>query len=507
MPSSFFSYQRLGYQHAALLLALLFAALYPFFQYMFDVDAVGYISVTRHYAAGEWMDAINGYWSPLNSWLMVPFAKIGLPVVTCFKVANLFFGIGILYQTEQLLSHFSFAPKQKIGILITATIIVLYFAYFEIASDILFVWLFFIYTNWVLKRPLDTSLKANLGAGIIAAFVFFSKTYGFVFFIIHFSFLHLIWFPFIQKKGMHVKNYIAGILSFFLLVAPWVYLLWHKYHMLTFGYAGKLNLSWILVGGHPDFTSYFYDPAYKSATSIWVDPLYGQKEIYTPLQSKALILRECKVILYNIKIMFRDALGISFLWPVLLVGIWFKRKTNTTFYQLGWLMLLFPLVYLLVVMEERYMWPIWIPLLVAAAYLVSIFNKGKKYVWWLVFFSFCIGPVVKMIGQVGKDKAASGLANYIKTNNIQGPFTGVDVDEETHKAAFLTGNQYYALAHGYGSFEQLETQSRLKGIKVICVAYKNQDSVKAFTNTAFFKLHQPEVVQVDGMKMWLVKLR
>ena len=79
-----------GWKHAALLLLVLFAALFPLYQYIFDIDAIGYITVARHYAAGEWNHAINGYWSPLNSWLMVPLIKLGFSDLLCFKIANIF---------------------------------------------------------------------------------------------------------------------------------------------------------------------------------------------------------------------------------------------------------------------------------------------------------------------------------------------------------------------------------------------------------------------------------
>ena len=506
MPAYNFVYQRFGFKHAALLLAVLFAALYPFFQYVFDVDAVGYITVTQHYAAGAWKDAINGYWSPLNSWLMVPFVKIGLPPAICFKVANLCFGIGILYQTQKLLRAFSFTPKQKTGLLLTVTCMVLYYSFAELAADTLFIWMFLVYVNIVMKRNFNISVKANVCAGLMAAIVFFSKTYGLAFFLLHFSFIHFFWVPFVLKKGWHVKKFLLGMLAFALLVVPWICLLWYKYGFVTFGYAGKLNMSWMLMGGQPDYQPYFFEPAYNGALSKWVDPIYSQTNIYGPAQSKMLLLREIKVILYNIKIMVWDAFWISFFWPLILLGIWLKRKSHLPLQIVFWIILLFPIIYLLVVIEERYMWPISILMLMGGGYVLQRFFNNKKYAWLLLFMSFCIGPVIKLVQYINKDKAAHQLASYIQQNNIQGPFTSVDVDEEMHKAAFLTNNKYYAVAHQYGSFDKLETEARSKSIKVICVAYKNLDSATAFTQTAFFKTHQPELVAVDNMKMWLIRL-
>ncbi len=203
-----------GWKHAALLLLVLFAALFPLYQYIFDIDAIGYITVARHYAAGEWNRAVNGYWSPLNSWLIVPLLKLGFSDVLCFKIANVFFGVGVLHQTEKMLNRFLFSAKQKTGILLTVMVMALYYASVQLAADMLFVWLFLMYVNVVLKNDLDTNLRSNVKAGLIAAIAFFAKTYGGVFFILHFSFIHFVWFPFVQKKGWHLQKYVAGVTAF-----------------------------------------------------------------------------------------------------------------------------------------------------------------------------------------------------------------------------------------------------------------------------------------------------
>ena len=211
-----------SWKHAALLLLVLYAALFPFYKYILDVDAVGYITVARHYAAGDWHNAVNGYWSPLNSWLLAPFIKMGLNDVRCFKIANLFFGFGVLYQTERLFRYFAFTPKIKTGILFTVALMMVYYASIQIAADMLFVWIFLMYVNVVLKGDLDTSIRTNMQAGLIAAIAFFAKTYGGVFFMIHFSFLHLAWYPFFNKKGWHIKQWLAGLIAFLPLVLVWI---------------------------------------------------------------------------------------------------------------------------------------------------------------------------------------------------------------------------------------------------------------------------------------------
>ncbi len=44
-----------------------------YFQYKIAGDEISYIDIAHAYAEGHWGNAINGYWSPLFSWLMAPF--------------------------------------------------------------------------------------------------------------------------------------------------------------------------------------------------------------------------------------------------------------------------------------------------------------------------------------------------------------------------------------------------------------------------------------------------
>ncbi len=40
---------------------------------LFSPDAVSYLRVAQYYAQGRWDLAVNAYWGPLLSWLMIPF--------------------------------------------------------------------------------------------------------------------------------------------------------------------------------------------------------------------------------------------------------------------------------------------------------------------------------------------------------------------------------------------------------------------------------------------------
>lgn len=47
-------------------------------QYMrFSADSTLYLDIAEKYLRGEFDDAVNGYWGPLLSWLLIPFLYLG----------------------------------------------------------------------------------------------------------------------------------------------------------------------------------------------------------------------------------------------------------------------------------------------------------------------------------------------------------------------------------------------------------------------------------------------
>src|SRR5438045_7475715 len=65
--------------------------------YEIEPDSIAYISIAREYAAGDFTDAVNAYWSPLYSWLMVPFIKTGIDPLIAAKIFGVIAGAATLW--------------------------------------------------------------------------------------------------------------------------------------------------------------------------------------------------------------------------------------------------------------------------------------------------------------------------------------------------------------------------------------------------------------------------
>ena len=74
---------------------------YPLYQYIFDSDSIGYLGVTKRLATGDYFYGINGYWSPLHSWLDIPFYKAGMNGILVFRGINALFGAGVIVMVNR----------------------------------------------------------------------------------------------------------------------------------------------------------------------------------------------------------------------------------------------------------------------------------------------------------------------------------------------------------------------------------------------------------------------
>src|SRR5436190_23908726 len=67
--------------------------LYPFLKYYIDsADTLQYITIAKNYSAGNFTDAVNSFWSPLITWLLVPFVLLGTEPVFAFKILQIIIG-------------------------------------------------------------------------------------------------------------------------------------------------------------------------------------------------------------------------------------------------------------------------------------------------------------------------------------------------------------------------------------------------------------------------------
>jgi len=133
-----------------------------FYRYQLDPDGVSYISIAQKYAAGDFRDAVNCYWPPLLSWLLVPFLLVGIPSLVSTKLLSLCIGLFALIGLRSLCYKFEMPETIRRVVIFSLVIIVLQFAMWIFTPDLLLTCILLYYLNVIFRT--DYAEKSFRGA-------------------------------------------------------------------------------------------------------------------------------------------------------------------------------------------------------------------------------------------------------------------------------------------------------------------------------------------------------
>jgi hypothetical protein len=482
---------------SVILFIVAYILLWPLYQYVFDVDSIGYAAVARHYLNGDLEKAVNGFWNPLHSWLVVPFIKMGLKDWVAFKVTNAIFATGTLYSLHLLLNKFSLETFIKSCIQYVSVIILLHYCFFELTADVLFVLLMLLYYNLVKSAGFFSSTKKNLMAGVVGGLLYLDKSYGFPFFLFNHIVIHLFLNP--DKKQI-IKQILTGFASFFLLAFPWIYALHWKYGewMIAFG---KYNAHWDF-NNVPNNQPLFEPPPYEGSAGVWEDPWHVQKDNLQSASFKAVLMQQVKTMLFNFQQWLLCLNEISFLAPAVLfisaVYGFFQKNKVWAFFAIAVLTL--SSGYFLLHFETRFLWPLAFIFMIAAAILLHQLLKTASYslwqknmVWLVVWGSFLLEPINQLKDRAGAGKETYKLVEEMEAKNIKGKFTSNGFNSRCQVMAHWSHSMYYSITQKYPAYEELETEMKKYKIRYYFFFYKSNFEKEIFLNspvaTKAVKLH------------------
>lgn len=493
--------QRLPFSLA--LFCILFAVTWPLYQYVSDLDAIGYMEVAHHYLKGEWKLAVNGFWNPLHSWLVVPLLKLGLNDWAAFKISNLIFSLGSLWAVYSLINKFSLDEWLKTAIQFASIIILLHYCYFELAADALLVFLLLIYFNLIKQEDFFESIPKNLLAGFIGALFYLAKSYGFPFFIFHFLVIHIFLNP---SRSNAVKQLAAGFFTFFLFTFPWLMALHWKYGewMIAFG---KFNAHWNF-SGEPLPGPVFQTPPHEGSSSVWEDPWHVKVDNLQSVPFIKVALHQIRVVLFNFQAWVKNIHDLSFLAPAILFVsgfMYFKHKTKEWLYLLIG-MLALPSGYLLLHLETRFIWASSFIFFIAGALLMQqlflhaqMKNWQRSIVWLFFFGSFLLEPINQLKDQVYGHKSIFDTAEQMKQQQINGSFTSNAKVDECMVFAYLSKNPFYTINKPSYYTKELLTEIRQYKIRYYFFYYTSQQEKEAFLNGEIAKSTVKQVELQPGL--------
>lgn len=229
-------------------------------------DQISYVNLAEQYAAGNWSEAINGFWSPLLSWLIALPVACGADARLAAKAICALAGLGIVRGVEALAVRMELTPNPW---LMSAAALCAAAMAGRISADVL--------AAAVLLHYLADVWKENpspLKTGVYGGLLYLVKNYLLFFFLLHWG-IHSagrLARHAVQREGIFQR---AGLTlaGTALLAVPWVTILTQHYGKFTISRAGVVNLA--MAG--PESSAYrqhkvLAAPSSPSAFSALQDP-------------------------------------------------------------------------------------------------------------------------------------------------------------------------------------------------------------------------------------------
>ncbi len=470
-----------GLYLSMLLYLFLYIVAWPLYRYVFDVDGVGYCVVAEHIASGNWSRAVNGFWSPLHSWLVAPLLKCGLVTRDAFFVTNALISMLVLLLLNSLQLHLKMSKQLQMPMLFCAVILLLHFTYFQLAADILLLPFLLGYLLLLLRDDFFSNRNIQVYCALLVSLAYFAKTYALPFLMI----IHLLVFfqQYFSKQKVQWVNLFVFLLITLVICLPWVWLISNKYELFTIGNSSSLNQSWFL--GEPvSRTAFFRSPYYANSVGWWEDPFYSQDRFVNMFTSVHYFSKQIKVFFYNIPRLLNVLVHFSALSVSILLGLFyftFYRKEKS-FTSIAIFTIIYPLGYLLTFVEDRYLWIFQLLLLLTGSILLqNLFtqiNFRKHWKFALLFFfyiSFLLQPINNLkdaaVNEQGKEKFE--IAAYLRTHCKGVNFTSNTRSSEGQVIAYLAGKRFFHLNKRDYTFFHLKEEMKKQHITMLLYYYSS----------------------------------
>lgn len=441
-------------------------------------DEISYINIAHAYATGEWRTAINGYWSPFYSWLMIPFLSFGSsPIYAVYvsKILSITIGFLTILGIRHLLNVFNITNIVRMAALLSLVPIILYFALTYATPDLLLTCILIFYLSIILSPKYSNNNINGILCGFIGAVAYLTKSYAFPFFVVHFLLFNLIYyFKGINsaKKNKILKNLVLGAVVFLFVSGFWIGAISEKYGKLTISTAGEHNQAFMgpEYSAHPVFYTGLYKPPNNSSTSIWDDPSYIKMVHWSPFDSVDSFNYQLKRIWKNIiytTVIIESFFHVAFLILISIIVFilrYAKKCVKDKFIYLLITMGIYISGYLLIIPEWRYLWPIFILLVVSAFYLVDILFKNRSInrifrniLLIILIFSVTAEPIYETVLFSDASNSIYDLSNILKNEyGIQGNIASNEWGGKSLIISYYLGAKYYGKTKSKNSIDLMK---------------------------------------------------
>lgn len=359
--------------YAVIAFCLIWVALIFRYTYLINSsDLFQYLSIAGKYVRGEFPLAFNSFYSPLLSWLFVPFLAAGVHYWWAYVIIQFVCGLFILFQLRDLLVRLAI-PQIWLSVLAPLPAV---FGLFYQAPDLLFLLFFLIIVNLVLQDKIGW-----VRLGIAAIFLYLSKSIGYLYFTA-FVFVIILWnFFFHRKAVLSYRNLYLALAFMWLFVGVWWLLIsWNEGHFTTGTTAAYNRIIFhpnntpkdfpFAIFHHPFNQDGLFEPPNATAVNAWEQPM----------QYKFASWKISEHPIHFIKIIFHNVYNLAWIneWSLgvlgLLISLFFmplcvlRALRNRHYFILIAAGIILTAGYCLILVQGRYLWGASIALWLALLY-------------------------------------------------------------------------------------------------------------------------------------------
>jgi len=341
--------------HIIFTLLILYAALAGFFifNHRLDInpDGISYIEIARNLSVGHFRSAITAYWSPGYPLHLIALKPLG-DWLTVTKVSTFILAMSWLI-SSYCFAFYIFKDHRKAEL---TAIFTLLFAgsssMWQLITPDLLLSVYILLLLMVVTSLIHESSAIDWRMfGLLLGFGYLIKTYFLVF--------ALLFFPVVVWRYVHpriptsVSWVLVGLTS---IVVIWSSFLFIKYHQFSVGTSGQITYQTFVTGNTFNFLNSPQQPT-AGAISYWSDPAD-----FTPITfdvMKQLVALKKNLVTTGQFLLKNFHLGLIFL---VFASNEIRRKRELRI--LAIFIILWILLYAVVLVEERYLWPIVVPLII-----------------------------------------------------------------------------------------------------------------------------------------------
>lgn len=236
--------------HLNVLFSIGFFSGLPFFLYQINPDAVVAIGIARHYINGEWLQAINGYWSPLISWLLTIPILFHIPALLAYKLISFFSGLLAINLMYHILHRVRVSNAIR---MLTILIMIPYLIYFSLSTntpDLLSFTIWLLVILQLLKLWSKPNYRNRMLLALLGMMACFARYYHFYAFTGS-AVIFLLMGRFKDKKLN--KDVLTSLFAFISLTGIWMLIIDFKYNRVIPALSSDVNvlMSGKIPASHP----------------------------------------------------------------------------------------------------------------------------------------------------------------------------------------------------------------------------------------------------------------